>query len=51
MLPGAVQLLKRNVTIRDETNSAVDITLWGGYASKPGDQLEEVLSSRLADLC
>ncbi len=38
----AVQLWKRNVSIRDDSGSSVEVTLWGGYAQEPGDALQEV---------
>ena len=38
----AVQLWKRNVVIRDDSGSSVEITFWGGYAQDPGDMLQEV---------
>ena len=38
----AVQLWKRNVAIRDDSGSSVEVTLWGGYAQEPGDALQEV---------
>ena len=38
----AVQLWKRNVVIRDDSGSSVEITFWGGYAQDPGDALQEV---------
>ena len=37
-----LQLLKRNISIRDDSGASVEITLWGNYATDPGDQLEEV---------
>lgn len=37
-----VQASKRNVYIRDDSGKSVEVTLWGAYASNPGDQLEEV---------
>ncbi len=36
------QLMKRNISIRDDSGASVEITLWGTYSSEPGDQLEEV---------
>ena len=40
----AVQLWKRNLTIRDDSGSSVEITFWGQYAQDPGDMLQEVCS-------
>ena len=37
-----MQLWKRNVVIRDDSGSSVEITFWGGYAQDPGDALQEV---------
>ena len=39
-----VQLWKRNLTIRDDSGSSVEITFWGQYAQDPGDMLQEVCS-------
>lgn len=40
----AAQLWKRNLTIRDDSGSSVEITFWGQYAQDPGDMLQEVCS-------
>ncbi len=37
-----MQLWKRNVSIRDDSGSSVEVTLWGGYAQEPGDAVQEV---------
>ena len=33
---------KRNLTLRDDSNKAIDITLWGDKAANPGNELEAV---------
>ena len=33
---------KRNLTIRDDSNRSIELTLWGNYAANPGQQLEAV---------
>ncbi|EIE20436.1 replication factor-a protein [Coccomyxa subellipsoidea C-169] len=38
------ELMKRNISIRDDSGASVEITLWGTYSSEPGDQLEEVFN-------
>ncbi|CAK0787257.1 hypothetical protein CVIRNUC_010475 [Coccomyxa viridis] len=38
-------LWKRNVVIRDDSGSSVEITFWGGYAQDPGDALQEALNA------
>ena len=35
---------KRNLTIRDDSNRSIELTLWGNYAANPGQQLEAVRS-------
>ncbi|CAL5229462.1 g12788 [Coccomyxa viridis] len=37
-------LWKRNVSIRDDSGSSVEVTLWGGYAQEPGDALQEAVA-------
>lgn len=37
---------KRNVYIRDDSGRGVEVTLWGGYCTAPGDQLEEARARR-----
>lgn len=32
---------KRNITMRDISNKSIEVTLWGGHAENPGNQLEE----------
>jgi hypothetical protein len=43
-----MQLMKRNLSIRDDSSSSVEVTLWGHFSSDPGDQLEEVTPAYLA---
>jgi hypothetical protein len=33
---------KRSVTLRDDTQRSIELTLWGKYANEPGDQLYNV---------
>lgn len=33
---------KRNLTLRDDSNKSIELTLWGQNTSNPGDQLEAV---------
>ena len=33
---------KRALVIRDQSNRSVELTLWGEYSNRPGDQLEQV---------
>ena len=39
---GRSQAFKRDVYIRDDSGTSVNVTLWGAYCTTPGDQLEEV---------
>lgn len=39
---GRAQAFKRDVYIRDDSGTSVNVTLWGAYCTAPGDQLEEV---------
>ena len=41
-LRGRAQAFKRDVYIRDNSGTSVNVTLWGAYCTSPGDQLEEV---------
>ena len=43
---GCAQLTKRNVTVRDDSGTSIDITLWGAAVANPGDMLEEVRPHR-----
>lgn len=36
------ETFKRNVVIRDDSNRSIELTLWGGHANNPGDQLSTV---------
>ncbi len=45
------QLTKRNIGIRDDSGSSIDITLWGAAVANPGDMLEEVRPSTGPTLC
>ena len=40
---------KRTLLLRDQTDRSVELTLWGEYASNPGEQLEQAGAS--ADTC
>ena len=33
---------KRSIVLRDDSNRSIEVTLWGGYASNPGQQLQQV---------
>ena len=35
------QAFKRDVYIRDDSGTSVNVTLWGAFCTMPGDQLEE----------
>ena len=36
---------KRTLLLRDQTDRSVELTLWGEYASNPGEQLEQAGAS------
>ena len=38
------ETIKRAVVIKDDSSRSVEITLWGDYATNPGEQLEQVHS-------
>lgn len=33
---------KRSLTIKDDSNHSIELTLWGGCCSSPGDELDAV---------
>lgn len=33
---------KRSLTIKDQSNRSIEVTLWGAYANNPGDELQQV---------
>lgn len=33
---------KRNVTLRDDSNRSIELTLWDAYAFQPGNDVEQV---------
>lgn len=33
---------KRSVVVRDQSNHSIEITLWGAFATTPGDQIQQV---------
>ena len=43
---GRAQAFKRDVYIRDDSGTSVNVTLWGAFCTTPGDQLEEVRPPR-----
>lgn len=36
---------KRSVIIRDDSNTSIELTLWGKYANEPGDQLQQAIQN------
>ena len=41
-LKNATEQTKRSVVLRDNSNRSIELTLWGSFASDPGDQLAQV---------
>ena len=47
-LKNATEQTKRSIVLKDNSNRSIELTLWGEFASVPGDQLAQVgLSSTL----
>lgn len=42
---------KRSIVLRDHSNKSIEVTLWGGFASNPGQQLQQVQNSRCTQRC
>ena len=43
-LKNATEQTKRSIVLRDNSNRSIELTLWGEFASDPGDQLAQVSS-------
>ena len=41
-LKNATEQTKRSLVLKDNSNRSIELTLWGTYASNPGDQLAQV---------
>jgi len=39
------QVTKRGVNVRDASGRSIELTLWGGYANTPGDELASAIAS------
>ena len=44
-LKNATEQTKRSIVLRDNSNRSIELTLWGEFASNPGDQLAQVSTS------
>ncbi len=44
-LKNATEQTKRSIVLKDNSNRSIELTLWGEFASNPGDQLAQVDTS------
>lgn len=44
-LKNATEQTKRSIVLRDNSDRSIELTLWGEFASNPGDQLAQVSTS------
>ena len=44
-LKNATEQTKRSIVLKDNSNRSIELTLWGEFASNPGDQLAQVSTS------
>ena len=41
-LKNATEQTKRSLVLRDNSNRSIELTMWGSFASDPGDMLAQV---------
>ena len=44
-LKNATEQTKRSIVLKDNSNRSIELTLWGEFASNPGDELAQVSTS------
>lgn len=44
-LKNATEQTKRSIVLKDNSNRSIELTLWGEFASNPGDKLAQVSTS------